>query len=179
MAVSFLLAPPTPHHPGFPHLEKSKTPVCGWGENSGGGGCPRSRKGCHSNYAEPLAVQLAVKQTTSKFQTGKRSGSRHSNGKFTGKIQTQSREEHLTQGTNPSLGWDTTLTVELGRREEDQNKEKGREEDLKALWNPHRWKCEAPHLTYVGRFSKRMESFFLIHKVEHKEGINRNNHHGV
>ena len=101
-----------------------------------GRGLPKSRKGCHSNYAELLAVQLAVKQTTSKFQTGKHSGSRHSNGKFTGKIQTQSQEEHLTQGTNPSLGWDTTLTVELGRREEDENKENGRVEDPKANETP-------------------------------------------
>ena len=128
----FLLAPPRPTIPAFPTWKNQKLHSVVEGK-AAGEGLPRSRKGCHSSYAELLAVQLAVKQTTSKFQTGKHSGSRHSNGKVTGKIQTQSREEHLTQGTNPSLGWDTTLTVELGRREEDENKEKGREEDLKAL----------------------------------------------
>ena len=176
MAVIFLLAPSTPHHPGFPHLEKSKTPLCGRGENSRGRGLPESRKGCHSNYAEPPAAQLAGQKTTSRLQTGKCSSSRHSKGKFTGKIQTRSREEHLTQGTTPSLGWDMELTVELGPREEDENKGKGRAEDPKALWNPHRRKCGDPQLTCAGRFSKWMESFSLIHKVGRKEGINRSNH---
>lgn len=85
--------------PPFPHLEKSKTPFRGWGENRG---LAKKRKGCHSNYAELLAIQLAVKQTTSKFQTGKHNGSRHFNGKFTGKIQTQPWEEYLTHKTNPN-----------------------------------------------------------------------------
>ena len=33
------------------------------------GGLAKERKGCRSNYAKVLAVQLAVKQTTSQFQT--------------------------------------------------------------------------------------------------------------
>ena len=40
----FLLAPSTPHHPGFPHLEKSKTPLCGRGGNSRGRGLPGAER---------------------------------------------------------------------------------------------------------------------------------------
>lgn len=129
-----MLPPPPPSR--LSPLGKIKNSTLRLRGKQQGEGAAQEQKRLSQQLRGAVRRPAGRQKTTSRFQTGKRSGSRHSNGKFTGKVQTRSREEHLTQGTNPSLGWDPALTVELGRRQEDENEEKGEQRARRRYETP-------------------------------------------